>query len=302
MTWLAVQLTAPGALVDAVSDCFDAAGAEAVLLLDGGDEAILEPAPGETPMWPEARIQALLPVGCDVASLRGALGRIFAESQQPFPGCEVDFISEPDAQDEAEPAWRQHAVNRCFNGKLWIVPKGEAQGVDGAVVELDPGLAFGTGAHPTTSMCLEALAEQDLTGKRVLDFGCGSGILALASLKLGASGVLACDHDPQALLATRDNADFNGLSADRLELVAALGKHEPVDVLVANVLANPLIELSPLLTDNLRAGGVLILSGLLVEQAADVAAAYTDVEFEPARIDGDWAALVGRRAATDPSP
>lgn len=302
MTWLAVQLTAPGALVDAVSDCFDSAGAEAVLLLDGGDEAILEPAPGETPIWPEARIQAWLPVACDVASLRKHLSEIFDEAQQPFPGCDVEFVTEPEADSNAEPAWRQHAVNRCFNGRLWVVPKGEADGLDGAVVELDPGLAFGTGSHPTTSMCLEALAEQDLVGQRVLDFGCGSGILALAALKLGASVVLACDHDPQALLASRDNADFNDISADRLELVASLGDHDPVHLLVANVLANPLIELSSLLMDHLRPAGVLVLSGLLVEQADEVASAYADVEFEPTRIEGDWAALVGRRHAVSARP
>lgn len=302
MTWLAVQLTAPGALVDAVSDCFDGAGAEAVLLLDGGDEAILEPAPGETPMWPEARIQALLPVTCDIASLRERLSSVFAAAQQPFPDCEVDFINEADAEDGAEPAWRQHAVERCFNDRLWIVPKGQAGGLNGAVVELDPGLAFGTGAHPTTAMCLDALAQQELTGKRVLDFGCGSGILALAALKLGASVVFACDHDPQALLATRDNADFNGIDPARLDLVAELADPDPVDLVVANVLANPLIELQSLLTASLLPGGTLILSGLLVEQADDVAAAYADVEFEPTRIEGDWAALVGMRKTESAHP
>ncbi|MCR9276556.1 MAG: 50S ribosomal protein L11 methyltransferase [Pseudomonadaceae bacterium] len=294
MTWLAVQLTAPGALVDAVSDCFDAAGAEAVLLLDGGDEAILEPAPGETPIWPEARIQALLPVSCDIASLRAALGGVFDEARQPFPGCDVDFVAEPDTDDGSEPAWRQHAVNRCFNDKLWIVPKGEGRELVGAVVELDPGLAFGTGSHPTTSMCLAALAEQELTDRRVLDFGCGSGILALAALKLGAKAVLACDHDPQALLATRDNAQYNNIPEDSLELVSSLGMHPPVDLLVANVLANPLIELAPSLISYVREGGMIVLSGLLVDQAESVALAYPGVEFEPTRVEGEWAALVGR--------
>jgi len=164
-----------------------------------------------------------------------------------------------------------------FGRRLWVIPGGQtAELADGeAAVELDPGLAFGTGTHATTALCLDWLDSLDLAGRRVIDVGCGSGILAIAARKLGAAGAVAIDHDPQALLATRENAARNGV-ADRLTVLGAdAPPPAPADVVVANILAGTLIELAPQIEAMVRPGGLLALSGILAEQVADVAAAYT---------------------------
>jgi ribosomal protein L11 methyltransferase len=164
------------------------------------------------------------------------------------------------------------------------------------VVALDPGLAFGTGHHATTALCLEWLDGLDLAGKTVLDFGCGSGILAIAALKLGAARAIAVDHDPQALTATHDNAQANGV-LDRLEIFAPESFTDPsVDVVLANILAGPLIALAPRLSAMLVPGGDLVLSGVLTEQVESVSAAYTDrIKLDVPRLRDDWALITGRR-------
>lgn len=184
-----------------------------------------------------------------------------------------------------------------FGRRLWICPGGQQVDVtDAVVLELDPGLAFGTGTHPTTAMCLEWLDGAPLRGRSVLDYGCGSGILALAALKLGAAHATGIDNDPQALLATDENAARNGL-ADRLTVLAPdVLADATFDFVVANILALPLIELAPRLAALTSPGGALALAGLLDEQAAAVAAAYRpwfDIRTYASR-DG-WTALAGRK-------
>jgi ribosomal protein L11 methyltransferase len=170
-------------------------------------------------------------------------------------------------------------------------------------VDLDPGLAFGTGHHPTTALCLEWLDGADLAGRTLLDFGCGSGILAIAALKLGAARAIAVDHDPQAIEATRANAAVNGVS-DRLavglpEDLAALSGGLPADLVVANILAGPLVELAPALLNALRPGGELALSGVLADQVETVRAAYADqLELAPARLRDDWGLIFGSKRAS----
>jgi ribosomal protein L11 methyltransferase len=215
---------------------------------------------------------------------------------------DVEIVDDADWHER----WRVHAVRQLFGGRLWVLPRDEpvpdSPGVpaQGPVLRLDPGLAFGSGAHPTTRLCLQGLAALELAGLRVLDFGCGSGILALAACLLGAREVVAIDHDPQALAATRDNAAFNGIDAGRLLVgdLDALGAQgwdrEPFDVIVANILANPLVDLAPRLTTLLRPGGTLMLSGLLAGQEAPIRAAYPRVEFAAAVADQEWIRLDGR--------
>ena len=179
-----------------------------------------------------------------------------------------------------ERVWLDEFAPTRFGRRLWVCPRGQAPdpaeiGPDTVIVELDPGLAFGTGHHATTALCLEWLDALDLTGKTVLDYGCGSGILAIAALRLGAALAVAVDHDPQALEATRDNAAENGV-ADRIQVYAP--EDQPrltADVLVANILAGPLVELAPRLAELVAPGGALALSGVLEEQAPEVAAAYS---------------------------
>jgi ribosomal protein L11 methyltransferase len=202
-----------------------------------------------------------------------------------------------------ERVWLDDFRPTCFGRRLWVCPHGQPPGdPDGIVVYLDPGLAFGTGHHPTTALCLEWLDGADLAGRTLLDFGCGSGILAIAALKLGAARAVAVDHDPQAIEATLANAAANGVS-DRLavglpEELAGLSGGRPADLAVANILAGPLVELAPALLNALRPGGELALSGVLADQLATVGAAYADqLELASARLRDDWGLICGSKRA-----
>ena len=280
---------------ESVEDACLAAGAIAVTLSDAGDTPILEPAPGATPLWPSVALAALFDAGCEpaalAAGLRTALGR-------PALAIRAEVLE--DRLWERE--WLRDFHPMRFGSRLWICPGGQpppaadAAGTTPAIVWLDPGLAFGTGTHATTALCLEWLDGAGLDGRRLLDVGCGSGILAIAALVLGAGHAVALDIDPQALLASRENATRNGVEA-RLEVRAAA---EPwggeYDIVVANILAEPLIQLAPRFAAATRRGGTLVLSGLLTEQGAAVAAACSAwFDMEPPRERGGWAGLVGRR-------
>jgi ribosomal protein L11 methyltransferase len=196
-------------------------------------------------------------------------------------------------------AWMDRFRPMRFGRRLWICPGGLPAGEPDAVrLELDPGLAFGTGTHPTTAMCLEWLDSQALAGRRVVDYGCGSGILGLAALKLGAASVLAVDLDPQALLATRENAARNGLEAGLTVSEELNLAPDCADILVANILAGPLIELAPGLAAAVRPGGEIALSGVLEAQAAAVTAAYRPwFHIGPFVLREGWTLISGRRRA-----
>jgi ribosomal protein L11 methyltransferase len=234
----------------------------------------------------------LLPLDADVAALRDSLAE-----HVPDARFEVGFV----ADDEKLEGWRDYAVERCFGGRLWVIPR-DARARSGPTLRLDPGLAFGTGAHPTTRLCLEWLASRDLHGQRLLDFGCGSGILALAACVLGAGEVVAVDHDPQALLATRENAAYNHVTPEQLIVqepteVAAGGGF---DVIVANILANPLLELASEFMALLRPGSALVLSGILPDQTDQLVDGYPGIRFDAPIRDGDWLRLSGvKREASE---
>jgi ribosomal protein L11 methyltransferase len=271
--------------------CF-ALGALSVSLADAADHPVLEPPPGETPLWPEIRLRALFPVETDPRIVAATLMAVLT-----LPARAIRAESVEDRSWERE--WLKDFRPMRFGQRLWVCPGGQLPTEPGvAVLELDPGLAFGTGTHATTAMCLEWLDGCPLSALRILDYGCGSGILALAALKLGARSACACDIDPQALTATRENARRNGLE-DRLEILLAGAKLAgPFDVVLTNILAGPLQQLAPEMGRLCRPGGKLLLAGLLDAQAEEVAHAYRpcfDIE-TAARRDG-WIALAGHRRA-----
>ncbi|MBK6351770.1 MAG: 50S ribosomal protein L11 methyltransferase [Proteobacteria bacterium] len=289
-------------------------GALSVTLLDAADDPVLEPAPGAMPLWPTIVVRAVFAADADADQLRAALGSVHGLDPLLI-ALTARFESLADRVWERE--WLKDFKPMRFGRRLWVCPGGqrpdaEAIGPNADVVllELDPGLAFGTGTHATTALCLEWLDSGAATGNDgggpwlagadVIDYGCGSGILAIAALRLGARRAVAMDIDPQALRATRENAERNGVP-DRIRVTAdrEAGQAE-VDVLLANILAGPLVELAPLLAARTRVGGRIALSGLLVEQADAVTAAYRpwfDVGLTRER-DG-WGLLTGCRRAQD---
>jgi ribosomal protein L11 methyltransferase len=291
MAWLELSLIVTAEHQASIEAALEDVGALSVTLLDAEDTPIFEPAPGETPLWPEIAMSALFDAGSDRVGLVHALTEL-------VPDLTPERIAFRVVEDQDwTRAWMDLFHPMQFGRRLWIYPWNVEPPADGAiVVRLDPGLAFGTGTHPTTALCLEWLDAQDLAGKTVIDYGCGSGVLAIAALKLGAARVVGVDNDPQALAASRDNAERNGV-ADRLVLVAPEAFSEaPADVLVANILAGPLEELAPRFAHGVKPGGELALSGILGGQEAKLVERYAEW-FDALRVDAreDWIRIAGRR-------
>lgn len=288
MPWLELRIDsnrddAP-ALEAALMDC----GSLSVTLQDNADHPIFEPALGETPLWQNTRVVGLFEADVDTRAISRRL-------QLPA-GTAHSWNTLEDKDWERE--WMAHYEPIQCGANLWICPSWLKPPQPEAVnLLLDPGLAFGTGTHPTTFLCLQWLSEQQLQGCTAVDYGCGSGILGIAALLLGAQSVVGVDIDPQALLATQDNAQRNGLTKDQFPVFfpaqAPCTKHE---VVLANILAGPLVELADSLEPLLSPNGLLCLSGILHNQAATVMAAYADfIDFEPLRQKDEWVCLTGRR-------
>jgi ribosomal protein L11 methyltransferase len=286
-------------------DALLAAGASSITLEDEGDDPVLEPLPGTTPLWPRVRVKALFDGDAD----RDEILRILnSELSSAAPLSHVAFETLADRAWERE--WLKDFKPMRFGQRLWICPGGQQPdaeqlraGPAPVLIELDPGLAFGTGTHPTTALCLEWLDAAKVTGARVIDFGCGSGILAIAAAKLGAAEVLAIDIDPQALLATHDNAERNSVAQlITARLVDADDPSDvPADILLANILAGPLASLAPAFADRVRTGGRLVLSGILRNQAEAVATTYAPwFDIAPVVVRDDWVRLDGVRRPTPP--
>jgi ribosomal protein L11 methyltransferase len=291
MEWRQFVMNLEALPAGGVEEVFARNGAQAVTFSDAGDDPVLEPAPGETPLWRNVRIAGLFPSTADFEALRHDLLGCFDLARLPEHRIET-------LEDRVwEREWLKDFHPMRFGRRLWVCPQGsEIDAEDAVVVHLDPGLAFGTGTHPTTALCLEWLESQDLKGRRVLDFGCGSGILAIASLKLGASSAFAVDIDPQAITATHQNALRNEVD-DRLgTTLDANDLDAEFDVVVANILAAPLIRHAGTIGRHLVRGGTIALSGITEEQTATVADAYRDlVAFDPPVLQAPWARLTGRR-------
>ena len=275
------------------------AGALALTLLDAevdtpNERAILEPGVGETPLWQHVVLSALFASDTD----RAGLLALFADL---LPELAPDAITLREVADQDwTRVWMDDFQPMRFGERLWIYPwniEPPADATDAVVVRLDPGLAFGTGTHPTTALCLEWLDGLDLAGKHVIDYGCGSGVLAIAALKLGAARVDGIDNDPQALVASHDNAQRNGVAA-RLALAAPEDFPDtPADVFVANILAGPLAQLAPRFARCVKPGAPLALSGILAGQQDELLAIYGRW-FEGLAVvtRGDWVRISGRRS------
>jgi ribosomal protein L11 methyltransferase len=270
MGWRQLVVDAGDVDPQALSDVFEACGALSVTMADAADQPLYEPDPGTTPLWSATRVAALFDVDADLHAVRQRLAECFG------PAVLQRTIEEQLDDQDWERAWLDRFHPMQFGERLWICPAGQRppEAPDQVLIDLDPGLAFGTGTHPTTELCLQWLDGHAPRGEHVLDYGCGSGILAIAALKLGAASVWAVDIDRQALWATRENAARNQVEA---RLKTGLPDELPeqrFDLLLANILANPLIELASRLACLVRPGGRLVLSGVLSEQARDVQNAY----------------------------
>ena len=289
MPWLQISFVAPPEQVTPLVDALEAAGALSVTVKGDDAELRLQAGLEETALWQHNDVTALYPEYTDVGAV---VQQLRAELASELSTPRVDLL--PDA-DWAS-AWMTHYRPQRVGRDLWVCPSWLTPPEPAAVnILLDPGLAFGTGDHPTTALCLEWLAEQPLRDYDVIDYGCGSGILAIAALKLGARAARAIDIDPQALRVSRENAERNGVQA-RLTIIPPeeLAADAQADVVIANILARPLIELAPRLSALVRPAGQLLLTGLLREQAEDVRAAY-DAGFEfQTRQRGEWVLFVGR--------
>jgi ribosomal protein L11 methyltransferase len=291
-------LASPGA--EAVEAALEASGALSITFVDRGNEPVLEPQVGEMRLWSETLVRALYGATGDATrDAAGRLGQLIAAlGPQAVQHARVRGV-----EDQAwERAWLADWKPLRFGPRLWVCPT-EApapEQPDAIVVRLDPGLAFGTGTHPTTALCLETLAGLDLAGRSVIDYGCGSGLLGIAALKLGAASVLAIDLDPQALLASADNAARNGVGR-QLRTAAPGAPLAPADVVMANILAGTLIDLTGTLAAACAPRATLLLSGILSTQAGTVAAAYA-AHFEPLRTTHreDWCCLEVRRRDAGP--
>lgn len=303
MPQLALSIDLDGLDAEAVETACFAAGALAVTYTDRRDDPVLEPAPGEVRLWPATRLEALFE-----ADALPPTQLLFLAADI---GCDVGRLEVRAVEERVwEREWLRDFKPMRFGERLWIRPSHMTVDEPGAaVVELDPGLAFGTGTHPTTRLCLESLddastAGAGLVGGVVVDYGCGSGVLAVAALKLGAAEAHVFDIDPQALTATRDNAGRNDVS-DRLRvhgspeaLTAAVAAVGGADIVLANILAGPLRELAPQLCELLKPGGTLVLAGLLDEQAEELIEAYAPrLSLGAWRSLDGWTCLVGRSSA-----
>ena len=297
LTWHIARLILEPAQVECAEDALFDAGAQAVTLLDAENHPVHEPGPGERLLWPHVLVEALFDAPPDPAMITAQLsaGGILIEpaSVQIATLADRDWVR----------AWMDAYQTMQFGQHLWICPSHiDPNPAWSKVIHLDPGLAFGSGTHPTTALCLEWLDGKDLSDQIVVDYGCGSGVLAIAAALQGAARIIAVDHDPQALNATRDNATRNGVS-DRIDVVLP-DDFEPteVDLVLANILAGPLIELAPRLAACLKPGAGLVMSGILATQSDEVAGAYrarlTGPEIEQ---KDDWVRLVFSRQAADRS-
>jgi ribosomal protein L11 methyltransferase len=308
MPWLELSLVVRLEQQPGTEEALGELGALSITLRDANaetpdEQAIFEPGVGELPLWPTITLNALFDVGVDRRGLTATLGEL-------LPWLEPDQLQFHEVADQDwERAWMDQYQPMSFGRRLWIYPwnieppaHAANDGAAPVVVRLDPGLAFGSGTHPTTALCLEWLDSLPLAGKTVIDYGCGSGILAIAALKLGAARASGIDNDPQALTASADNAERNGVAAQlTLFLPDAAKAIAPADVFVANILAGPLGALAPTFAAATRPDASFAISGILVGQQDELLQRYA-AWFDELRVDTreDWVRISGRRRSDTP--
>lgn len=291
MPYIQITIVSSPEEADLFAENLEALDAVAVTMEDAKDDAIYQLAPEETPLWDFVNVKALFET---TVSPRTIINTIKTKLNRTEP---INYRIEKIADQDWVRLTQQHFKPQCYAEKLWICPNWYEEPLAGKVVRIDPGLAFGTGTHPTTSLCLEWLAHNPPLNKTVIDFGCGSGILALAAAKLGAEQVIAIDHDQQALIATKNNMALNPDIQHKISI--SNDKTLPsikADVIVANILANPLIELEPTITRLMQAHGSLVLSGILEHEIQFVAQAYAEhFTLQDAKTLDQWALLTFTR-------
>ena len=290
--WVQLKIRTGEPHVEALEDWLFEQGALSITYQDAEDEPILEPTLGETPLWSEVIVTALFTRDADTRGIRAILEKHDLNENLSWARWEVledkDWVR----------AWMDNYHAMQFGERLWICPSWQEPPEPEAVnIMLDPGLAFGTGTHPTTALCLSWLDSHAEQYSEAIDYGCGSGILAIAALKLGVKEVLAIDYDPQAVIATKDNALRNHIDLQRLEI--CLPEDAPVKqthLMIANILADTLKSLVDTLCSKVAEGGTIIMSGILDSQAESVMAAYqSQFEFEEPVVQDEWVLLVGKK-------
>ncbi len=295
MSWLELRIeTSPQNCPD-VEEALFALGALSITTLDAKDSPIYEPDPDHPPIWPDPILVGLFPMDIDQSIVMQSLCRMTGLTEQQ---CRWEILEDRVWETE----WMAHFQPMCFGDNFWVYSTPVEQ--PGAkTLLLDPGLAFGTGTHPTTALCLQWIIENDCTAKTILDYGCGTGLLGIAALMRGASSAAFVDIDPQALTATRQNLVHNGFQAGHYQICLPRSyQGTPVDILVANILSGPLVELAEILAEHIKPGGQLCLSGILDSQQEQILQAYSplfnDLEVKQS---GDWLRITGRKQETDQS-
>lgn len=292
MSWLQVTAHIAQHHAEAFEQRLLALGAVSVSFRDAEDEAVFQLDANSTPLWQQILASGLFDPDTDQDALARTLTDEFGLQT------DKDLVLEALPDQDWERAWMADFKPLRFGKRLWICPSwSEPPEPDAVNLMLDPGLAFGSGTHPTTALCLEWLDSQPLGNRTVIDYGCGSGVLAIAAALLGAERVIAVDNDPQAVTACRNNRDLNGVNEDCLS-VHLPGEHEAIeaDILIANILSGPLQELMPVLTALIRPGGTLILSGILSRQSRDLLTHYTsEFHMSPPVVRDEWVRIEGIR-------
>jgi len=297
MPWIQLKFDSHPDQAEQFSDILMELGAAAVTFEDGADQPLFEPAPGETKLWNDTRVVGLFDAAVDIPAIIEQLKDQLGDESP------TQFQTNPVEDKDWEREWMDNFKPIRCGDNLWICPSWHTPNEPNAVnVMLDPGLAFGTGTHPTTWLCLQWLDAHPPKGLEVIDYGCGSGILAIAAALLGAKQVEAVDHDPQAIIATNDNADKNQVRAQINALLPRqfddqFGDNQ-TDLLLANILCNPILELAPKFATMVKPGGQIVLSGILAEQANQVIERYSEwFDLQPPAQQEDWVRIDGVRRA-----
>ncbi len=292
MTWWQFSLNCQASELEQVEDLMLGLGALSISLSDAGDEPIYEPLPGDNPVWQESIVAATFDGSNDHEFL-------YQQLTSELPEHLASGIRLKTLQDQDwEQAYKRHFQPLQCTADLWIVPSWlDPPDPDATNIRLDPGLAFGTGSHATTALCLAWLGAGDIANQRVIDFGCGSGILAIAAIKLGVQQVTAVDIDAQALTACKSNMQVNGISSEQIQVIFAEElEASAADLLIANILAGPLVNLVPRFAGLVRPGGQVLLSGILSTQLKEIQLAYQPFfKLDPPSYRDEWVCVSGNR-------
>ena len=292
MNWIQWRLTIKGQVSEPLEALLLDSGAVSITYQDAANRPVLEPDPGEIRLWDDLILIALYQADVNSREIEGVLSNL--PVWQDVHSSQWEVLEDKDWVR----AWMDNYHPMQFGESLWICPtNAEPPNPDAINIMLDPGLAFGSGTHPTTALCLEYLEKKIQGGEEIVDFGCGSGILAIAAVKLGANKAIGTDHDPQAVIASRDNAERNGVSENQFPVLHSDDFHtQPCDGVVANILAETLKHLSTEISELIRPGGWIAMSGILESQIDSVKIAYQKtIDFDQPTILDDWVLLTGTK-------